>query len=552
MRHIKENLDDFLDSEFAGVIAIKGDWGAGKTYFVSHFLKEKGVLRSKLISFVSLFGLSSIDDVKRQILPSAISAKALCDGKESSHFKKLLGLARKLPKVADFEQIFQSVEDHMTRDLLVVFDDIERKEKEFSLKSFLGLVNYLAEHADCKVIVILNEAELSDVDKEELGRFREKLLDREILFAPTYEDNAKLFFHDKQLFGDAVTIFKKCECRNLRIIKKCHVNVSAFRERFPKLAKTQKVRLLQQVVILSCLFYQRGAEIDFDALSSYAIYSMLPDKDQESERRKGFELLKQVGYFPSDYDQVIISYLKAGCFDFDEVKRVRFNESRNVVSERIRQKLWKSYEALDGNFHGDRESIIRELTSTLETQIGKLSPTDVVETVKRLEILGVQGAIKKWTDAFVTHRASRMTFDECEQFSPWASSELSKQAIERRKREIFTSRSLKDIVYSIANHEGWNREDIIALNEYSVDEYAKWFTEETDRNLLNSLREFIKSFSPKVEEPEFRAVGKKVFEAFARIANNSDLIELKLKNYVGVTPEVLKEFQRSPLRSGKV
>ena len=89
MRHIKENLDDFLDSEFAGVIAIKGDWGAGKTYFVSHFLKEKGVLRSKLISFVSLFGLSSIDDVKRQILPSAISAKALCDGKESSHFKKL-------------------------------------------------------------------------------------------------------------------------------------------------------------------------------------------------------------------------------------------------------------------------------------------------------------------------------------------------------------------------------------------------------------------------------------------------------------------------------
>jgi hypothetical protein len=34
MEHIEKALDAFLGQSQPGVIAIKGDWGVGKTYFV--------------------------------------------------------------------------------------------------------------------------------------------------------------------------------------------------------------------------------------------------------------------------------------------------------------------------------------------------------------------------------------------------------------------------------------------------------------------------------------------------------------------------------------
>ena len=228
MQDVKRFLDAFLDSENPGVIAIKGDWGAGKTYFVNHYLQERPAISNKLVSFVSLFGLSDMEDIRRRIIPSAISAKKLKEGKTTSWLRRTLGFARRLPKVSDFEEAFQAFEDYQTRILLIVFDDIERKADSLPLKNFLGLVNFLSEQASCKVIIILNEDQLSEDDKKELGVFREKLIDREVLFAPSYTDNAKLFFHDQQLFDRAVDVFTSVECRNLRVINKCYLAVKEF------------------------------------------------------------------------------------------------------------------------------------------------------------------------------------------------------------------------------------------------------------------------------------------------------------------------------------
>jgi hypothetical protein len=50
MQDVKKFLDAFLDSENPGVVAIKGDWGAGKTYFVSHYLQERPAIANKLVS----------------------------------------------------------------------------------------------------------------------------------------------------------------------------------------------------------------------------------------------------------------------------------------------------------------------------------------------------------------------------------------------------------------------------------------------------------------------------------------------------------------------
>jgi hypothetical protein len=150
MDDIKKFLDNFLDSPVPGVIAIKGDWGAGKTYYITHYLQNRPQIKNKLVSFVSLFGLTDIEQVRRSIMPSAVSAKKLTEGKTASWLQKTLRIVRRAPKVSDLESVFTELENYLTRDLLIVFDDVERKSEELSLKSFLGLVNFLAEQAECK------------------------------------------------------------------------------------------------------------------------------------------------------------------------------------------------------------------------------------------------------------------------------------------------------------------------------------------------------------------------------------------------------------------
>src|ERR1051325_1811042 len=282
MQDVKKFLDAFLDAPEPGVIAIKGDWGAGKTYFVNHYLQERPPIHNKLVSFISLFGLSELEEVRRRIMPSAISAQKLKEGKKTSWLQQSLGIARKLPKISDFEAAFEALENFYTRDLLVVFDDVERKADSLSLKSFLGLVNFLAEHAHCKVIIILNEDQLSEVDRKELGVFREKLIDREVLFAPSYKDNARLFFHDPRLFDRALGVFTRVECRNLRVIKKCQIAVNEFEKHLSTLPPELQQPVLEQVIVVACLFYMFGGRIDFSNLENSFIKRLFA-KEGEKE-----------------------------------------------------------------------------------------------------------------------------------------------------------------------------------------------------------------------------------------------------------------------------
>ena len=81
VQDVKAALNGFLSSDEPRAVALTGNWGRGKTFFwntaIKDFLRDKGVDFEVKYSYVSLFGVSSISELKDAIFENAVSAKEI-------------------------------------------------------------------------------------------------------------------------------------------------------------------------------------------------------------------------------------------------------------------------------------------------------------------------------------------------------------------------------------------------------------------------------------------------------------------------------------------
>lgn len=68
----KQQLVKLLDQTDNNVIALSGKWGTGKTHLWNEVKSVSGDAKVTKALYVSLFGVSSIDQVKRKLIETAI------------------------------------------------------------------------------------------------------------------------------------------------------------------------------------------------------------------------------------------------------------------------------------------------------------------------------------------------------------------------------------------------------------------------------------------------------------------------------------------------
>lgn len=236
-REIEEYLDKVLHEDRPLVIAIKGKWGIGKTFFIKEFLENK--FKDKYV-YTSLFGKNDVREVIQEIVLNLYSRNQLIN-----KIKRLLGLT---PGTASYQtdinkdvsfnlsigtSLFYSLlslaEKKDFSGVIIVIDDLERTQ--INIDEILGLINQLKEEKSSKVILILNEEE---IDKENYKRYKEKCIDTEILFDPSLDEIFSLFKNIinkgnqekideyEEIFSNIENYFKELEEkgyreRNLRI-----------------------------------------------------------------------------------------------------------------------------------------------------------------------------------------------------------------------------------------------------------------------------------------------------------------------------------------------
>ena len=229
---VAQTIKSLLTDATPRSMVLKGRWGLGKTYLWNSLVREvagdpNGGIRATSYVYVSLFGVGSIDELKnlifqqrldprdisqgtslsslissaRGVLPKALtevnntaldrwrifrqveaSLKGIGDRTKISDAWKIAG---SLMNESKFGALYKQLTFASVENFVICLDDIERRGK-LELNDLLGLICYLRDDRDCRVLTILNDDMLGE-DRSVLERYREKCFDLEIQFTSTVE-----------------------------------------------------------------------------------------------------------------------------------------------------------------------------------------------------------------------------------------------------------------------------------------------------------------------------------------------------------------------------
>ena len=191
MQKIIDIVKDYLIKESNNALLITGEWGVGKTYFFDNKLSEEikgtSIKENESVKYkpirVSLSGVTSIDDIERRIVAELYPSlnKGLKWG------KGIFKLLSSVPKIKEYipEIPNSDVIDSETDNLIICFDDLERRSKTFPIDSLIGYINNLTENNNLKTIIIANTNKIED---ESFDEIKEKLIGREIEYKINIEE----------------------------------------------------------------------------------------------------------------------------------------------------------------------------------------------------------------------------------------------------------------------------------------------------------------------------------------------------------------------------
>jgi hypothetical protein len=222
--HIEEYLSFFVGlphpPKFA--ILLSGQWGIGKTHLIKRILESTFLDDSARYVYVSLYGATSVEQIRWEILGQLYPALNSTAGKWGRRLFEA-GL-KKLPFDVD---LTAADIPKLKKPDLYVFDDLERAC--LPLDSIFGFINSIVEQDGEKVVLIGNEAELDSNNIGEYRRKKEKLIGKTLGVNPSLDEAIDFFFSEvddqKALsFLESekdriVRIFIESAAGNLRILK---------------------------------------------------------------------------------------------------------------------------------------------------------------------------------------------------------------------------------------------------------------------------------------------------------------------------------------------
>lgn len=548
---VKTVVSRFLTSETPEVLALKGSWGVGKTFALNQLiLQHKNDCKLPNYCYVSLFGISSITELRTAIFAKTTAIKLLGEQRDaktistewttlgwetirdwSHRFSKL----KDIPYLKNISVGLDALAPYLIRKTIICLDDFERLNTErIKPDEILGFISELKEEKECKIILIFNENELQS--KETYQRYKEKVIDIELLFAPTAEEAAELALPVE--LPERETIKKHAVSlgiKNIRILRKIANLSQLMHDAIGSLHVGVMEQAVMTLVLLAWCHYdtdERKPTLDFIIEWNRIVWGIKEHEGKEEDAKQvaWAKILRDYGLLHMDeFDQSIFKVIECGYLEETGfIEEARKLEAKICANE-LEQSFTAAWNLFHDTFANNQTELIQSLVDSFKKSVRHISPTNLSGTTMLLRQLGESATAEELIDYYIDKRSSENALFDLDN-NPFSSEIRDTVIWERFKKHFKDNREampLQDAVMYISDGNGWSQEHIAALMAATDDDFYNFFKQNHGR-FLNTVVKSCLQFEGRTEH---KKIGQTVRAALIRIGKESPLNAIRVRRY---------------------
>ena len=372
---VKVMLEYIEEDKYKSAILINGEWGSGKTFFIteklSKVIKDRIKNEGKYI-YVSLYGVGNVEELSNKLY-SEICSETLVklSGVEKEKIDtgikwipKLLYFTKFIPFIKNYNSIKKIMapiikEIAKIKKCVVVFDDIERCK--IDIYELFGYINELVEHNEVKAILVANEKKITDKENKdgEINKYdeiKEKLVGITIMYKPEFNLSYEHII-DTYLKEANLKEYLKNEKQKTLILKE-------FYEKEEYNLRTLIYLITMYKKIFSLLedieFDKNYVEIHMENILKYSTYISLELKIKNKLENLEFTENKEIEniYFKDNSQKILYGYkfindyFQTGYLNEEKIKKILLDEmrERKKIDEKVKENENLSFNKLYGNW----------------------------------------------------------------------------------------------------------------------------------------------------------------------------------------------------------
>jgi len=263
---LQSYLVNYLTTQESKILMLSGTWGSGKTHFW-HQAHENSIeyhltKSEKPHIYISLYGKTSLKSIEDEVFIKAYNRSIDKNNDELNTIEKLSATFSSssaislVEKVTGFEikDIINMINEkdkqnkrkdakNFLNNLVICFDDFERKSKDVNLNDLFGFITNLSLEFDSNIVIILNDDVFDEEDKKTFYNVKEKSVNKFLKFNPSKEDLFTMIFGlysiDKKYADILLKSIIEMDILNARVYKNIFENFEELIEKYPELTDSE-------------------------------------------------------------------------------------------------------------------------------------------------------------------------------------------------------------------------------------------------------------------------------------------------------------------------
>lgn len=549
---VKKEIFRFLKSDDPEALVLKGAWGVGKTYTWKKLLKEAqnaGDVKLNKYSYVSLFGINSLDSFKFAIFQQQISTKLIGTEPSLETFKKstaslLTSLGKRwahllqgIPFAKNLTPALDSIAFFSLSKTLICVDDFERKGNDLSSKDALGLLSALKEQKKCKIVLVLNDSSFEEDSLKEYVRYKEKVVDIELYFNPSSAECVDITLENDDLITEKLREYViLLNINNIRIIKKIERLAVIIGSALSRYENEVIYQALQSLVLFTWSYYVKGEQVPSPDFIKHIGNRMtgLDDKEVSDQEKLWQSILSEYNYQATDeFDLVIANAVETGYVDEKALNENAQKINARVIAAKSSSSFEEAWHKYHDSFSNNDEEVLHGIYESFMKNTKHITPLNLNGTVRLFRDLNRNEQADEMIEHYIKVRKDESVLFNLERYAFGA--DINDKTIVDRFRKINKEtrkrKTLQEVLEAIAGRDSWGGEDVKVMANATVDEYFDLFKSVRGRHLSSWVNTCLKFGRFTNASEQDKLIAAKATEALERIAKESDLNALRVAKF---------------------